>query len=177
MKNKRNNSISLLSEIISYFAIGSLLFLAIGLKDIDNYLDWVIFSSTLIVTGILFGTTLYFALSYFIPNIKTYKNSKGIGILLPLTFGFAFVFFGLGSIVNESSNQKTECNEYIIQDMGEDGSRQKAYYIFINNGEKTERLSFGKAFNKIHKNGDNISLCIITGRLGFKYYKIQVKNH
>jgi hypothetical protein len=177
MKNKSDNSIKLLSEIISYFAIGSLLFLAIGLKDIDNYLDWLTFSVTLIVTGILFGMTLHFALCFFIPNIKIYKNSKGIGILAPLVFAFALVFFGLGSIVNETSNQKTECKEYIIQDMGESGSRQRAYYIFINNGEKTERLSFGKAFNKMHKTGDNINLCIITGRLGFKYYKIKSKNH
>jgi hypothetical protein len=173
MKNKSSNSIKLLSEVVSYFAIGSLFFLAIGLKDMDNYLDWLIFSAVLVVTGILFGTTLFFALCYFIPNIKTYKNSKGIGILFPLTFAFALVFLGLGSIVNESSNQKTECKEYIIQDMGESGSRQRAFYIFIDNGEKTERLSFGKAFNKTHKIGDNINLCLITGRLGFKYYKIK----
>jgi len=176
MKNKSDNFIKLLSEIISYFAIGSLLFLAIGLKDIDNYFDWLTFSAALIVTGTLLGMTLYFALSYFIPNIKTYKNSKGVGILFPLMFAFALVSFGLGSIVNETSNQKTECKEYVIQDMGESGSRQRAYYIFINNGEKIERLSFGKAFNNMHKIGDNISLCIITGRLGFKYYKIKSKN-
>ena len=176
MKNKSNNSIKILSEIISYFAIGSLLFLAIGLKDIDNYLDWLTFSAAMVFTGLLFGITMYFVLSYFNINIKTYKNSKGVGILFPLTFAFTLLFFGLGSIVNESLIQKTECKEYTIQNMGESGSRQRAYYIFINNGEKTERLSFGKAFNNKHKIGENISLCIITGRIGFKYYKIQGKN-
>ena len=173
MKNKSYNFIPLLSECISYFAIGSLLFLAIGLKGIDNYIDWIKFPAVLIVAGSLLGVALYFVLSCFIPDISTYKNSKGVGILRPLIFAFALIAFGLGRILNETSNQKTECKEYTIQNMGESGSRQRTYYIFINNGKKTERLSFGKAFNKAHNVGENISLCIITGRLGFKYYKVK----
>ncbi|MEQ1732145.1 MAG: hypothetical protein ABL940_00640 [Bacteroidia bacterium] len=173
MKNKRNNTTKILSKIISYFGIGSLLFLVIGLKDIDNYLDWLTFSTLLVFTGLLFGMAIYFVLNYFIPNVKTYKNSKGIGLFFSLPFVFMLIFFGLGSIVNESLIQKKECKEYIIQNIGESGSKQKNYYVFINNGKKTERLSFGKAFNNKYKIGDNISLCIITGRLGFKYYKIQ----
>lgn len=176
MKNKSDNFIKILSEITSYFAIGSLLFFAIGLKDIDNYFDWLTFSASLIVAGILFGIIVYFVLGYFMPNIKTYKNSKGVGILFPLIFAFALVSFGLGSIVNETSNQTIECKEYVIQDMGESGTRTRAYYIFVNNGEKIERLSFGKTFNKMHKIGDTVNLCITTGRLGFKYYKIKSKN-
>jgi len=175
MKHKRDSFIPLLSEITSYLAIGSLVFLLIGLKGIDNYLNWLIFSATLVGTGILFGTSLYFVLSYIIPKIKTYKNSKGIGMLFPLTFAFALIFFGLGRIINEASNHSSECMDYIIQDMGEGGSRTRTYYIFINNGKKTERLTFGKAFNKAHKIGDNISLCTVTGRLGYKYFVIKSK--
>lgn len=176
MRNKSKKSIKTLNEFISYFAIGSLVFLGIGLKNIDNYLDWLTFPAALCFTGTIFGVIVYFIISYFIPNTRTYKNAKGIGILFPLTFGFALVFFGLGSIFNESLNQNSECKEYSIDNLGVSGSRPRVHYVFIRNGNKTERVSFGSDIYKTQTTGGNINLCIITGRLGFQYYKVQSDN-
>ena len=105
------------------------------------------------------------------PDAKAYKNKKGVGLLSPLLFSFTLIFFGGGMLVNESGYTAMSCNNYVIQQMGKDGF-EKAYYIFIHAGDKTERLSFGKAFNEAHHAGDTISLCIVTGNLGFAYYKI-----
>ncbi|MBB6499921.1 hypothetical protein [Pedobacter cryoconitis] len=168
----RHQHLDFLSQILSCFAIGSLFFLAIGMKGIDNYMDWFLFSVTMIITGFLFATILYIILSFFIPDVRSYKNAKGIGLLFPLALAFSFIFFGIGSIINESSNNNSECKEYIIHDLGRGGSRQKTDFVLINNGNKTERLSFGSDFNKVHHVGDTINLCLITGGLGFKYYKI-----
>ncbi|MFN0292514.1 hypothetical protein [Pedobacter helvus] len=175
MKQNNHKQLDIISQVLTYFAIGSLFFLAIGLKDIDNYFNWLLFSITMIASGMLIAATLYTVLGMYNPDVKTYKNKKGVGLFFPLAFGFSLTFFGLGGIVNEAPNQNRECKEYIIQELGESGSSRKAYYVFITNDEnKLERLSFGKAFNKNHKAGDKINLCIITGSLGFKYYKINI---
>jgi len=161
-----------LGPLISYFAIGSLVFLAIGLKNIDNYIDWLLFSITMSISGLLFGTFLYVVLGIIFPDTKNNSNSQRIGIFAQLAFGFSLTFFGIGSLLNESSILKKDCKEYIIDDIGSSASRQRVYYIVVDYDNKRERLSFGKAFNENHKTGDKVKLCIITGRLGFKYFKI-----
>lgn len=172
MKQTNHKQLYIINQILSYYAIGSLIFLGIGLKGIDNYFNWVLFLMTMTASGIIVGTVLYFFLCTYVPNAKTYKNQKGIGLFLPLAFALSLTFCGLGSMINESPTQNKECKEYIIQELGESGSSRKSYYVFIqNDNNELERLSFGKAFNKNHKAGDKINLCIIKGRLGFKYYK------
>jgi hypothetical protein len=170
IRAKEHRQLHALSKLLTYFAIGSLLYLAIGLKDIENYLKGWQFSVTMFLAGSIFGYTLYIILLFFIPFGKNYKPAKGIRLATPLVFAFAFIFFGAGSILNESTGSSKECKQYIIQSKGEG---QRSYFILIRNGDKIERLNFGRAFNKKHQAGDTIKLCIITGRLGFKYYKIK----
>lgn len=171
--SEKDNFIIIFHEVLSYLAVGTLLFLAIGLKDIDNYTDWLSFAFFLFIIGILIGMSVYFILRYFIPQISTYKNSKGVGFLLPLICGFTLITFGSGTLLNESKSQNTECKKYIIQEMRISGFKYQSYDIFIYNGFELERLSFGKAFYNEYKVGDEVDLCIITGRLGFKYYRIK----
>jgi hypothetical protein len=164
--------LEVISVVLSYFAIGSLLFLAIGLSLIDNYINWGQFAMAMLFSGLLFGAFLFYLFSSFIPAAKTYKNPKGVGLLAPLAFAFSLLFFGVGTLLNQSFHKEVECKTYTIQRMGESGSKTKAYYIFIDNGNRVERLSFGKAFNQRHSVGDKVNLCIITGGLGFKFYKV-----
>jgi len=172
LKSKKTKNLTIFSSSVG---LGSLLFLVIGLMNIDNYINWIQFSVTMYVAGILFGILLYRTICYFVPAAKTYKNTQGIKLNFLLMFSAANIFFGAGTIVNEFSSKEKTCKLYTIESMGESGSRN-AYYVFIKNDGKRERLSFGKEFNKIHIPGEAINLCIITGRLGFKYYKVKGRN-
>src|SRR5690606_1215691 len=109
----------------------------------------------------------------YIPNFRTYKNEKGIGMLFPIIFTFSLIFFGLGRMINETSHTNMDCKEYVILRKSVSNLSPKTYYIFINNGKRIERLSFGKSFYKTHNVGDKINLCVVTGFLRFRYYKIQ----
>ncbi len=170
MKQKIINN---LDEIFILFGFISFTFFAIGLKDMDNYANWLAFSITLIIAGILLGIIIYFILRKFFPGISSYKNSNGISVLTLLVISFSFISFGAGVIINEYPSTDIECHKYTIQDMGESGGTHSSYHIFINTGTKTERLDFGKEFYDKHNRGDIVELCIITGKLGFNYYKIK----
>lgn len=173
-KQLTNKKLDNLSQTLSLIALGSLIFVLIGLHNIDNYLNWLLFSFAKISIGFTFGLIIYFLLTLKIPEAKHYKNEKGITLIVPILTTFVFTFWGIGSIINEAKFIKKECKEYIIEEIGESSlSTSKAYYVFIKNGKQIERISFGKSFNQNHNVGDKITLCVITGCLGFEYYKFK----
>ena len=94
-----------------------------------------------------------------------------MGLIFPLAFMICNIFLGCGVLLNESNSIDKECRPYTILEKSINGSRYKADYIFIDSGEGKERLSFGKAFNDIHEEGQSVNLCVVTGLLGFEYYK------
>jgi len=168
--------INFLSIFFNYSAIVSLLFFAVGLKHIDNYINWGQYSLLTLFSGTLLAIILFQVICRFLPKARKFKNSKGIGLLFPMIFTFSFCLFGLGILINESSSKNIEDKNYRIQDMGESGSKQRDYYLFIGTDDGMKRLSFGKDFYGSHKIGDTINVCLITGMLNFKYYKISPKN-
>ena len=168
--NDNIDKISIISGLIS------ISFLAIGLRNIDNYINWLEFPIILILIGCLFGLIIYFFLGFYIDNISSFRNTNNVSILTMLVVCFSFISFGIGSILNEYSYNSKICKNHEIYDMGESSERTKSYYIFINNEGKVERLSFGRTFNNSHKVGYTIELCVVTGWLGYKYYNINNRN-
>ena len=162
-----------LSFIFSIFGLVSVIFFAIGIKNIENYNNWFVFSIVSIICGILLALIIRFFLCLFEPKAKTYKNSKGFGFLNQLIFGFMLTSFGSLRLINEYQIRETECKIYKIFDLGKSGSKTPQYFIFINGENGEERLSFGKKFNENHQAGDSINLCIHKGFLGFTFYKPQ----
>ncbi|MEO4005584.1 hypothetical protein [Flavobacterium sp. CAU 1735] len=160
-----------LSFILSIVGIISLIFFAIGLKNIENYTNWLLFTIVSVIFGIFLALLIHHLLCFFEPKIRTYKNAKGIKMLHQLVFSFILLSFGLMRFVNEYKINKTDCKTYKIIDLGKSGSKNPTHYIFINGKNGEERLSFGKSYNQKHKVGDSINLCIHKGFLGFNYYK------
>ncbi len=164
-----------LSFYLSVFGIISLIFLAIGLHNMENYTDWLLFTITSIVCGILVGFIIFRLICIRIPEAKSYKSVKGYGFLSQLIFAFMLISFGSLRLINESKITKTDCKPYTIIQMAKSGSRRPSYYIFIDKGNGKERLSFGKAFYEMHHIGDTIDLCYQKGILGFTFCKIKSK--
>ena len=161
------------SFILSIFGIISLFFFAIGLKNIKNYTNWLLFTITCLIFGIVLALLIYNLMCFFEPKIRTYKNAKGIKMLHQLVFVFILISFGLIRLVNEYKINETNCKTYKIIDLGKSGSKNPAHYIFINGKNGEERVSFGESYNEKHKVGDSINLCIHKGFLGLKYFKPQ----
>ena len=161
----------MLSQVLSYAAVASLIFFAIGLRNVENYKDPFVFVGLLMSCGILFGIIVFKIISYFYPLAKTYKNKKGIRIIFPLTFSFAFIFFGLGRVLNEYSDLNSSCQNYQIQEMLKSGRRSRTHYIIINTPQGNEKLDFGSSFYNQHKVGDSLGLCLVKGKLSFEYYR------
>jgi hypothetical protein len=141
--------------------------------NIDNYFNWISFTAFSIFSGVILSYIIYYFIYYFEPKVKTYKNTQGFKLIHILILTFVLTSFGICRLMNEFNNNEINCKKYVIKEMGESGSRQRAYYVFINTRNGRERLSFGKTFNENHRIGDTINLCLIRGKLGFEYYKIK----
>jgi hypothetical protein len=160
-------TIHLLSTLVS------LLFVTIGIWDIDNYFNWGQFLVTMIVSGAICGFIAYFALRYFIEKFKIFESKIAPRLLGPLLLLLVCAFIGAGELINKASYIDIQCKDYLIQDLSSSGGRLPQYFVFINDGERTERLSFKKTFNNTHSIGSTVPLCVLTGSLGFKYYKVK----
>lgn len=171
-KEKFSPRTEIAHTLLCYAAIGALIFLAIGMKNLENYHDWAGLCMLTMAAGAVCGVVFFAALSRIVPPVGTYLNSKGMGFFTPTIWIFVMVFFGVGRLVNEASDRSIDCDAYTIQRLGASGSRARAYYVFIDNHGTTERLSFGRDFNEAHHPGDTIHLCLITGALGFRYFKL-----
>lgn len=168
MKKKQLDTLSFLFSI---FALVGMLFFAIGIKNIENYTNWLSFTLTSIACGAAIGFIVFRILCSIEPQAKTYKNKKGFGFLSQLIFAFMLVSFGSFRLINEYKTTETDCKGFPIKDMGKSGSRRPSYYIFIDKGNGEERLSFGEEFYLRHHIGDTIQLCVEKGCLGFTFYK------
>ncbi len=155
-------------------AVGSLIFLVIGLKNLDNYQTPIFFALLLLLVGTFPGFLLHRLLSAFVPRFSTYQNPKGTGTLLPILLITSQVTFGVGAIVNERIALQKESKEYIIMKKGTSASKTKAYYIFIDRNSQQERLEVGRQFYENLLIGEPVKLSLVTGRLGFKYYQFTV---
>lgn len=164
-----------LSFILSIVGIISLFFFAIGLKNIENYTNWFLFTIVSVIFGIVSALLIHNLICCFEPKIRTYKNTKGIKFFHQFLFCFILISFGLIRFVNEYKINETDCKTYKIKDLGKSGSKNPTHYIFITGKNGDERVSFGKSYNEKHKIGDSINLCIYKGFLGLKYYK-PIKN-
>lgn len=173
MKKTTNKKLDNLQQLIFILTFCSLVGLLFSFNHNPNYSNWTLFCGTMVGAGVLVALGLYWLLCFYIPDAKKYKNEKGIGMLAPLVLWVPLFFMNLSNL-NDYVPLRSGCKEYAIQDMGEGARwrRRKVYFIFINTGEKIERLSFGKEFSQKHHIGDTVNLCRVTGLLGFTYYKI-----
>ena len=92
--NDNIDQISIISGLIS------ISFLAIGLRNIDNYINWLEFPIILILIGCIFGLIIYFFLGFYIDNISSFRNTNNVSIFTMLVVCFSFISFGIGSILN-----------------------------------------------------------------------------
>lgn len=170
MSNNRR-TLDFLSNLFPYLGIVSVVMLMFGLSNIDNYSDWVVYSLVLVIFGLVLGSMVYCSLIWCFPDAKVYKNKFGIGFAVPV-FCFSIILsLFLGNVINEYSIQDIVCGEYVIIDLGKSSGTREKYYIFIQAETKIERLSFYELSKAGYEIGDKIELCVITGALGFKYYK------
>ena len=169
-QNIKRKSVRLLSDVISYFAVGSLLFFVIGFSNISNYEEPFLFTVVLMSAGIMLGTLVYFIIVHFFPQVKTFKSNKGVGIIHPLAFLFSAIVLYLGSFINKISVKILKCNDFEITEMVAAGFPSRAYFIYIKNHNGREKLNFGKSFYIGHQVGDSIKICKVRGSLGFDYY-------
>jgi hypothetical protein len=156
-----------LVEILSLLALGSLLFWAIGFKGMDNYPDWYLLIGAAIGAGVAFAFGVNYIICRIVPEAKTYKNAKKVGVLHPLIFIIMALFLGGGRLINEWDNSPNNCRKYKIINK----SSSKSNFIFINAEDGTEKLNFGRTYHNKYEIGDSVRICLITGNLGFKYYK------
>lgn len=170
-QNIKRKSIRLLSDLLSYFAIGCLLFFVLGFSNISNYEKPLLFAIVSMSCGILIGVAIFYIIIHFYPTIKTYKSKKGVSIIYPLTFSFAFISFWLVSYINNNSAEIVECKNFEIIEKIAAGTPSRAYFIRINNKSGLESLNFGKSFYSEHTVGDSINVCQVMGSLGFGFYK------
>ncbi len=150
----------------------SLVFPFIALHHIENYSDWAWLLLFVGATSLLIALIIYQILCYFIPESRLYKNAKGVGFNSHIYFSVTLLGLGVGGIINEQWPRSQECNTYKIVSIDRSNSN-KAHYIFIKKGNSKERLLFGPSFNRAHYEGEYIQLSLITGFLGFKYYKVK----
>lgn len=160
-----------LSFLFSILGVVSLVFFVIGIKNIENYTNWLSFILASIACGVAIGFVIFRILCAIEPKAKTYKNAKGFGFLSQLIFALMLISFGSLRLINECKITDTDCKGFTIKEMGKSGSSRPSYYIFIDKGNGNERLSFGQAFYFKHHVGDTITLCVQKGCLGFTFYK------
>ncbi|NMH29533.1 hypothetical protein [Flavobacterium silvaticum] len=160
------------SEVLPVgLGILSLLFVVIGIKNIENYINWLALIVTGVCVGITAGILVYGLAALVTPEIKTYKNANGFKIIHLLVFSFVAISFGTLRLINEHAVTESKCKTYMIQSLAESNSGRPAYFVFVTGENGEERLSFGKSFNASHKAGDSIELCVNTGFFGLKFYK------
>lgn len=150
----------------------ALLSFGFGLRNIDNYINWLYFPLSLLGIGAFLGLVLYAVWSFFLPTLKTYKNTNNISAMTLIVVICSMLTFGIGAWYNEYEMSAEECHVYTIESLSESSGKQVAYYVFINRHGKTERYSFGKAFNQTHHAGDKVQLCLVKGGLGYEYYRL-----
>jgi len=163
-----------LSLILPYAVIPSLSFCYFANHNIENYLNWSFFFFSQIALGIVVGIISNRVLCYYLPEAITFKNSQGRGIGLPLFTTILFLTSGISAILNEAFPQARECNNYIIEELSipsQISKKRDKNFIWITGPNGRERLQFGRQFNLKHRKGDSVSLCIITGLFGFKYFQ------
>lgn len=156
-------------HFFTYTALGSLFFFGLGLSNIENYINWLLFPIVCIIAGAIFGVIIFQILKLKYPKISTFKYKDRSGILMPICFTFSLTFFGLGARVNEAYISDKNCKIYQIQDKGESNSKMRSHYVFVNLKGKTTRLEIHKNIYNKYAVGDNIQLCINTGYFGFKF--------
>ncbi len=173
-KPKPNKSqLDRLSTVLSNIALGSPLFFALGLSNMDNYLHWLYFSLSMAAAGMVLAVILYGIICWFVPGAGTYKNDNGNGIFIAVAFSSVMLCFGGGVFVNKTWIASEECRTFTIESFGESGGKTRAYYVFIDGNIRKERVSLGETFNNTHKAGDKVDLSIVTGYLGFQFYKLK----
>ena len=172
-QNIKRKSIRLLSDLLSYFAIGCLLFFAMGFSNISNYEKPLLFAIISMSGGILLGVAIFYIIIHFYSRIKTYRSPKGVGIIYPLIFSFSFISLWLGSHINNNSAEMVECKNFEIIDKLAAGTPARTYFICINNKTGLEKLNFGKSFYLEHTVGDTINVCKAMGSLGFGFYVLE----
>lgn len=167
-QRKRIARIETALSIIVFISLPLCFILSAG---VENYPQWFLFILILITVGIIIGVILSRMLHHFIPETITYKNAKGFKLSHPIFFSSILISIGTGLFLNGHWTRFQECKTFKIHSFGSSGSHPKAHYVFIQKGNGKERLLFGSAFNEAYQGRDSIQLSLITGCLGFTYYK------
>ena len=167
---EQQTRLSRLETLMSALVFISLPLCFISGHDIENYPEWLSFLLILITAGIVAAAIISGLLHHFFPETKTYKNAKGFKLHYHIYFCSILISIGLGFFINEQWTRSQECKTCLIV------KKDKTYfyrnqYIFIKKKHAIERISFGRAFYKKHYRDNYLSLYLVTGCLGFTYYK------
>ncbi|MDB5256189.1 MAG: hypothetical protein JWM14_884 [Chitinophagaceae bacterium] len=166
-QKKRVERIEMLLGIILFVSLPFCFILGHG---IENYPQWLLFILTLIAAGIVIGTIISSILHRFLPETKIYKNAKGFKLSHHIFFCSILISIGSGFLINECWEISKECKTYPIVKQSK-SYYYKDHYLFIQKERTTERINFGRSFYQVHWKDKNLNLSLVTGCLGFSYYK------
>ncbi len=157
---------------LSIFCFLSLALCGYGLANTDNYLDFVSYTALSAFVGIIMGILFSIALYRVFPSAAKFEGRKETPLIFLSCFAFVLFSIGFTRLINEWGFKKKECHNYKLIETGSSGSKSTAYYVFIQYGNRSERLEFPKTQIDKIRNSDSVYLCIETGLLGFAYFKL-----
>ncbi len=183
-KNKRQRTMrqtepaSTALKIVSYLClfIGFFSFWGITqFRHFDNTRNGVSFFFLFAFLGLLLCIPLYILMYRTVPDLKEGKSvgKQWISNLFGLGIGFFFLTPALASYVNRTYLvAPPNCGAYKVISKESSSGRHQEYYAFVLIDKEEERLTVFKPFWETLNEGQNITLCLQKGVLGYEYIKI-----
>jgi hypothetical protein len=154
--------------MFSCLAIVALWCLLTGLNRVADYNSWIGFSGCMVVAGTATAVIIYRVACFITARTKGHKVTNGKGRFLLLAFMLSCVFFRVGMTVNESATLNSDCGYFrVIDKVG----GKKKHYVVIESHYGQHRLYV----DNVEWVRSRIAACVVTGWMGFKYYKEPLK--
>lgn len=152
------------------FFVG-LIFLTFEIKNFDNTINGAKLFWRAGFTGFGLAIILTVILKLTRPSIY-YESKRRFTVHFGLFIGLFFAAAALTSFINRHfADPAPFCKKYIIVKKSTSSGRSTEYFFFLTINNNEERFSVGKKRYDNFRNGEEIELCMLRGKLGFDFVK------
>ncbi len=147
------------------------------IRSIEYYENYMFFTLTLSITGLIIGYLIYSIISFLIPYLKNIEIINGHGFKIMTLVSCFFFSLGLGTIINNHFSQYSEIKVYEIIEKISNNYSTKTYYFFISDDITNEkRIPVKHKIYDYYNEGDNIQIERTKGILGGIYFGEIIEN-
>lgn len=153
----------------AFLIIAGIVFVVFENKGIENTVDGSMFFWTYAIIGVLIATIVTIILKRRNPSVY-YESKRRFTVHVGLFLGLFLIVPSIASFINQyACYSEVACKEYTIAEKAT-GAKNSSWLFIEINGQK-ERFEVSRTFLNSVKEGEQVTLFIQKGRLGYDFVK------